>query len=128
MKYLLDTHTFLWWDSDSTKLSSTVQDVIKETDSSLYVSLASVWEIQIKSQLEKLTLPAPLAEIIERQHKINRIELLAMSLRHVLTLDQLPQYHRDPFDRILIAQAISDDMTLISRDPKLKQYAVAVLW
>lgn len=119
MRVLLDTRTFLWWDSDKKpgRLSS----------NTAIVSLATVWEIQIKVQLGKLTLAAPLADILTQQ-QANGIELFPVNVAHILALDILPHHHRDPFDRILIAQAKVENITLLSKDPVFTQYAIPVLW
>lgn len=90
MRYLLDTHTFLWWNKQSTKLSVTVLNLFQDRTNTLLLSLASVWEIQIKIQLGKLSLPAPLVEIIEKQQQANQIELLPITLPHILALEHLP--------------------------------------
>lgn len=128
MRYLLDTHTFLWWNKQSTKLSVTVLNLFQDRSNTLLLSLASVWEIQIKIQLGKLSLPAPLVEIIEKQQQANQIELLPITLPHILALEHLPQHHRDPFDRLLIAQARVEGMSIISDDALFSQYPVQLIW
>jgi len=128
MKYLLDTHTFLWWDTQSSQLSPKAFALCSDKTNTLLLSLASVWEIQIKSQLGKLTLPKSLAEIVERQQQTNQIELLPITLTHILALSQLPDHHRDPFDRLLIAQARVENISIISNDSVFRQYAVQVVW
>ncbi|PZO15353.1 MAG: PIN domain nuclease [Leptolyngbya foveolarum] len=128
MKLLLDTHTFIWWDSAPDKLSETALTLIYEADNTVMLSVVSVWEIQIKSQIGKLALTSPLADIVRTQQSINGIEVLPIALNHVMTLDQLPLHHKDPFDRMLIAQAISEKAMLISRDAALARYSVSVRW
>ena len=128
MKVLLDTHTFIWWDSEPEKLSSTVLTLCRDRTNILLLSMASVWEMQIKLQLGKLKLNLPLAEIIENQRQTNNIEILPIGLTHVLALDSLPSHHKDPFDRLLIAQANVEDTILVSRDPVFTHYPVEVVW
>ena len=128
MKYLLDSHVFLWWCSNSSKLSPTVFELIKRGNSLIYISLLSIREIQIKSQLGKVDLPLPIMDIFSRQHAEHHIELLAIELHHMKALTTLPNLHIDPFDRVLISQAIAEDMTLITNDPNIAKYPVKVLW
>jgi len=127
MKALLDTHTFIWWDSDPARLSPAAQAVIQDPANSITPSVVSVWEILIKSDLGKLTLARPLREILGRQ-QANGILILAVSLEHVLQLESLPRPHKDPFDRLMAAQAAVEEMTLISADKVFAQYPVRVLW
>lgn len=128
MKLLLDTHTFIWWDSEPAKLSPQVLALCQDRTNSLLLSVASVWEMQIKLQLGKLKLDLPLAEIIESQQQRNNIEILPVLLTHVLALQSLPAHHKDPFDRLLIAQANVEEAALASSDPVFAKYAVNVLW
>jgi len=128
MKYLLDTHAFIWLDSIPDQLSSKAVIICKDPANILYVSLASIWEMQIKISAGKLQLPKPLAEIIQWQQQNNFIQLLPITIQHIFTLDSLPQYHRDPFDRMLIAQAQVESLTIISRDNTFAQYPVNVIW
>ncbi len=130
MRVLLDTHTFIWWDADKKpgRLSSKVFDVLSDSSNTLVVSLATVWEIQIKVQLGKLRLPSSLSDILKQQQQTNSIELFPVNVVHILALDTLPHHHRDPFDRILIAQAKVESMILVSKDPIFTQYSVPVLW
>ena len=128
MTYLLDTHVFLWWVMQSPRLSPKAFALCQDEKNSLKLSITSVWEIQIKEQLGKLRLPARLAEIVETQRDRNRIELLSIELEHVLRLADLPTYHKDPFDRLLIAQAQVEGLVLISGDARLADYPVEVVW
>ena len=95
MKLLLDTHTFIWWDSEPAELSSTVMTLCQDGANTMLYSVASVWEMQIKLQLGKLKLKLPLEEVIESQRKTNNIEILPVTLKHVLALESLPAYHKD---------------------------------
>ena len=102
MKLLFDTHAFIWWDTESSKLSSRVLALCQDRANELLLSVASAWEMQIKSQLGKLEFGTPLGELISRQQEINGVRLLSVALEHVLALQNLPAHHRDPFDRILV--------------------------
>ena len=116
MKVLLDTHTFIWWDSEPLRLSPQVLNMCQNPENLLLLSVASVWEMQIKLQLGKLKLVLPLSELVKGQQQINKIEILAVKLEHVLALDRLPSHHKDPFDRLLIAQARVEGLTLLTTD------------
>jgi len=128
MRLLLDTHTFIWWDSEPGKLSSKVLSLCQDRTNTILLSVASIWEMQIKFQLGKLKLRLPLAEVVESQHETNNIEILPIQLEHVLALESLPTPHRDPFDRLLIAQANAEAAILVSGDPLFEQYPVRVVW
>lgn len=128
MKFLLDTHTFIWWNSRSAKLSERASQICGDLNNNLLLSVASAWEIQIKLQLGKLTLNGSLDEIIREQQNINNIEIMPITLNHVLTLNFLPLYHKDPFDRLLIAQAIVEDAIIISCDSVFANYPVRIEW
>lgn len=128
MKLLLDTHTFIWWDSDPAKLSATALALVSDPDNLLVLSVASLWEMQIKRQLGKLDLRMPLAEILPHQQETNGMTVLSVTQAHVMALEDLPLHHRDPFDRLLVAQAIVEGATLVSADPILKSYSVDVQW
>ena len=128
MKLLFDTHTFMWWDSDLDKLPPHVQTLCFQPGNQLVLSIVSIWEIQIKVQIGKLDLGKQLAEVISSQRKANKIELLPVYYDHVLELDKLPFHHKDPFDRLLIAQARVENMVILSRDTQFSAYAVPVEW
>lgn len=128
MKLLLDTHAFIWWDSDPNRLSQRVLGFCQSPSTTLLLSVASVWEMQIKQQLGKLQLRVPLAGLIAAQQQTNSLELLPVQLDHVLALDNLPLHHKDPFDRLLISQSQVEDAILVSADSIFSQYPVTVLW
>ncbi len=128
MKLLLDTHTFIWMDMVSQKLSLPAQKLLQDRSNTLLLSVVSVWEMQIKLQLGKLSLQQPIAEMISSQQQVNDIEILPVTLRHVLALQNLPLPHKDPFDRLLIAQAITEQATLLSNDNAFANYSVRCLW
>jgi PIN domain nuclease of toxin-antitoxin system len=128
MNLLFDTHAFIWWDSEPAKLSARVLTLCHDTTNVLFLSVASVWEMQIKQQLGTLKLNLPLAEIIASQQRRNGTEILPVSLAHVLALDDLPGHHKDPFDRLLVAQANVEQAVLVSNDPIFNRYTVNVVW
>jgi PIN domain nuclease of toxin-antitoxin system len=128
MKLLLDTHAFIWWDSESSKLSPQALAFCQDRTNTVLLSVASIWEMQIKLQLGKLSLDLPLAKVIESQQQTNGIEVLPIILSHVLELDSLPAYHKDPFDRLLIAQARIEDAVLVSNDQVFTNYSIKLLW
>lgn len=128
MKLLFDTHAFIWWDGAPANLSTHVLALCQDPANTLLLSVVSVWEMQIKLHLGKLKLSLPLAEIIEGQRRTNNIEVLPIALDHVLALDTLPDHHKDPFDRLLIAQAIVEGATLMSNDPILRKYSAKLVW
>ena len=128
MKYLLDTHVFIWMANEPAKLSSTAAQLITDPANWLLLSLASVWEMQIKIQLGKMRLKLPLTELVAQQRQTNQIQLLPITFRHIITLENLPSHHKDPFDRLLIAQAIFEDIALIGDDPLIAKYPVKVVW
>src|SRR5205085_10698962 len=127
MIVLLDTHTFIWSDSDPGQLSPQGVTILQDPANTLLMSIASVWEMQIKHQLGKLALTKPIADIIKDQ-QANRIQLLDIRLEHVLALAGLPTPHKDPFDRMLAAQCIVEGATLLSADAIFSQYPVTVIW
>jgi PIN domain nuclease of toxin-antitoxin system len=126
MKVPLDTHAFIWWDSDPTKLSPQARAACQDRANLVLLSVASVWEMQIKLQLGKLHLRLPLAEVVAEQ-QTNDIQVLLIALGHVLARHDLPAHHRDPFDRLLIAQANAEEAVLISHDPVFTHYPVKLL-
>lgn len=127
-RLLLDTHTFLWWDSDPTRLSSQVLSLCRDPAVLLILSLVSLWEIQIKSSLGKLPLPFPLRTIVQEQQDKHGLQLLPVTPAHIYALDALPAIHKDPFDRLLIAQARIENLPLASVDTAFTGYPVSVIW
>lgn len=128
MKLLLDTHTFIWWDSAPDQLSEQVQNLLQDPDNDIILSVVSAWEMQIKHQLDKLALRQPLNTIIEDQRRLNQMTILSVELSHVLALDALPDLHSDPFDRLLVAQAKVIEAPLVSKGAPVRQYPVRTLW
>jgi PIN domain nuclease of toxin-antitoxin system len=128
MKLMLDTHAFIWWDSEPAKLSSQALALCQDPANQLLLSVASVWEMQIKLQLGKLTIRIPLADVITHQQQTNNVDIVPITLTHVLTLDGLPSYHKDPFDRLIIAQAMVEGIAVISNDPMFAHYPIKLIW
>ena len=128
MTILLDTHAFLWWITNDRQLSTTAEAFIRDKKNDLLLSAASAWEIAIKNSLGKLPLPEPPEVFIPRQMLINQTRPLPISVEHALAVSGLPPHHRDPFDRLLVAQAKTENIPLLSADAILKPYAVQVLW
>ncbi len=130
MRYLLDSHTLLWFDGSPEKLSKKVLKILLDKENELYLSHASLWEMQIKQQLGKLKLETEMERLIDSQCQTNDIQLLNMEPEHIYGLQALPSHHRDPFDRMLISQAMIEDMTLISIDEKIQLYQPQIncLW
>ncbi|MCP4363156.1 MAG: type II toxin-antitoxin system VapC family toxin [Chloroflexi bacterium] len=128
MRLLLDTHTFIWWDSNPEKLSSRVLEACQDDENVLVLNIALVWEMQIKLQLGKLKLAMSLADIIDGQRQANNLEILPITLPQIIAHEKLPSHHKDPFDRMLIAQAIVEDVMLLSRDAMFVNYPAKILW
>ena len=127
MKLLLDTHTFIWMDDAPGRLPQRVLRAVEDTNNSLFLSLVSVWEIQTKMQLGRLNIQNSVANLVERQQESNGIELLPITLSHILGLSELPPHHGDPFDRLLISQARVEDIILVTKDENISKYPVYVL-
>ena len=123
MKYLIDTHTFLWFNEGSADLSNTAKQLIIDKDNEIFISIASLWEISIKTSLNKLTITGSYELIIEDVTE-NDMELLPINFAHTVIQNKLPFHHRDPFDRIIISQAIAENMMLISKDSLFDPYLV----
>ena len=128
MRVLLDTHVLLWWHDQPARLTEIAYDAINDLGNDVFISVVNGWEIQIKAQLGKLTLPKPLHIILQEEQATNGFRLLPVTIEHVYVLDSFPLHHRDPFDRLLIAQAHQEGLTLVTHDPKLSPYSVSLLW
>jgi PIN domain nuclease of toxin-antitoxin system len=124
MNLLLDTHTFLWAIDNNPNLSQEARAAITDGNNMVFVSAATAWEISIKKAIGKLTIPrgSYLDEL-----NAHRFTPLDITTEHALAVENLPQHHKDPFDRLLIAQAQMEKLTLVTRDPRIKQYAVQVI-
>jgi len=127
MKILLDTHTFLWFITDEPILSSPARILIEDINNIRLMSIASMWEIAIKTSLGKLELAKPFAEFIPNQLKHNYIDLLPIELPHLAKVTNLPFHHRDPFDRLII-QSLVEQIPIVSKDTKFDDYTIQRLW
>jgi PIN domain nuclease of toxin-antitoxin system len=128
MKFLLDTHAFLWWILEEPQLSPTAGEIISNGQNELYVSAASGLEMAIKAKLGKLELPDNIESFILEQTAINNFKVLPIKMSHALHVYTLPFHHQDPFDRVLVAQARLDKMTIITVDKQIALYPVEVTW
>ena len=128
MNLLLDTHILIWLIDGSEKLNKTARHAIEDESNSLYLSIASLWEITIKTSLGKLELGIPLEQITTNFILPSGFKILPIHFSHLLVLKDLPFHHRDPFDRMLISQAISESLTLVSEDRAFGDYTVKTLW
>jgi PIN domain nuclease of toxin-antitoxin system len=128
VKVLLDTHAFLWWIADDPLLSPRARQIMEAPDTEPCLSAASGWEIAIKSRLGKLKLPADLQGFIAEQLRVNAIQVLPIQISHALHVFTLPDHHRDPFDRVLVAQSQLERLPILTGDPLITQYAVTTIW
>lgn len=127
MRLLLDTHAFLWWTVADPRLPETTREAVAEADQVAF-SAASGWEIAIKAAMGRLTLPGPAERFVPAQLAMNAFDVLPVSLRHALGVASLPSVHGDPFDRLLVSQALAEGLTIVSADRRIAQYPVEVLW
>ncbi|MCU0548144.1 MAG: type II toxin-antitoxin system VapC family toxin [Leptolyngbya sp. Prado105] len=128
MRILLDTHAFLWFDAEPDRLSNRCKNLLRDENNLFFLSVASVWEIQIKSQLGKLALRLPLPSLIADQEDNLGLQILQITPSHVYALQNLPDIHRDPFDRIMIAQARMEDLPFVSNDSVFRGYPIQQVW
>ena len=128
MKLLLDTHIFLWLRNEPEKIPLHIMNVYEDISSDVFLSMASIWEIQIKNQLGKLALDIPLNELIDQQCLKNGLQILPIETTHIYALKNLPAHHNDPFDRLILTQTQTENLTLISADSVFKHYDVDCIW
>lgn len=128
MKLLLDTQSFIFYVDRPDKIPSVARTAMEDVSNELFVSLVSPWEMQVKSTLGKLQLSRPAVELVQAELDRAAIKLLPITLNHIDALSRLPNHHRDPFDRLLVAQAIQEGLTLVTSDAAIAQYAAPVLW
>ena len=128
MRVLLDTHAFLWWIADDPQLSTHARQIIGDGKNELFLSAASGWEIATKVRLGKLYMPDNIESFILEQMALNAIDSLPILMSHALHVHKLPDHHRDPFDRLLIAQADTEEAILVSKDQIFTENAVKVVW
>lgn len=125
--YILDTHILLWFFQNDSNLPPDTKKIIKDSNTQKFISIASLWEITIKYSLNKLSLHISLNDFFDLIYSTD-INILEISTKHLLILNSLQQIHKDPFDRILIAQAIAEDFILITADENIHKYDVSILW
>jgi PIN domain nuclease of toxin-antitoxin system len=128
VKLLLDTHAFLWFIAGDSALSQKCRTLIEAYSNQKYVNIASVTEIAIKTSLGKLSLEKPFVEIIPQQLHRNNFHLLPFTVAHAIALAKLPFYHRDPFDRMIVAQSLVENFPVLSKDSVLDGYSLNRLW
>jgi PIN domain nuclease of toxin-antitoxin system len=128
LRALLDTHAFLWWVSDEKPLPRKAAKLISDEGNIIFVSHATVWEMAIKAALGKLTLPEAAGTFVQKQCKLNRFQLLPISLDAISMIETLPLHHNDPFDRLLVAQCLNMKIPIISADAILTKYRVTRIW
>jgi PIN domain nuclease of toxin-antitoxin system len=128
MTLLLDSHTLLWFLRDDPQLSQTAKGLIEDPDNHKLVSIASCWEIAIKAGLGKMGLTEPSRSLLERELPKNNLELLPITMEHATSVEGIPMHHKDPFDRLLIAQAIIERIPIVSVDSKFDPYPITRLW
>jgi PIN domain nuclease of toxin-antitoxin system len=128
VKALLDTHTFLWWISDDARLSARVKRLIADPKSDIIVSYGSLWEMTIKIQKGALKVPGNSVAFLLSEMEKNAFRLLPLRSEHLLRLESLKAHHRDPFDRLLIAQAMEEDIPMLTKDSHFHNYPVKVIW
>lgn len=128
MKVLLDTHVFLWWVTDDPRISPKVRKIMEDGEKELFLSAASIWEMAIKSHLGRLQLPKNPNLYLSEQMALNIIQSLSITMHHALQVYSLPDIHKDPFDRIIIAQALSEDIPILTKDGDIPKYGVQTIW
>ena len=128
MRLLLDTHVLLWFLLTPGKLSAAALAAIQQVENQVYISLVSAWEMSIKSGLGKLSLTQPIEPFILDQARRNRFDILPITLAHIAAVERLPHHHRDPFDRLLIAQSLVEDILFVSADSAIHAYPATFLW
>ena len=128
MRLLLDTHSFLWFIIGDDRLSRAARELVEDSGNQPLLSMASLWEIAIKTSIGRLELARPFGELIPEQMSLNGIEALGIRVEHVAQVALLPFHHRDPFDRLLIAQAKVEDIPIVGADEVFDTYSVARMW
>jgi PIN domain nuclease of toxin-antitoxin system len=128
MKVLLDTHAFLWWNTEDPQLSSRARELIADRENEVFLSVVSAWEISVKTAKGKLVLPEVPSSYILRRIALYRFQPLPVQIRHAVQVYDLPRHHDDPFDRLLVAQSQVESISLISADTDIRKYEVEVIW
>ena len=128
MRYLLDSHAFLWWNLGSSQLSERVVSIISDGNNEIFLSAVSAWEIAIKVAKKRLTLPEELVSFVPSRMQLHGFQPLPVQIPHATRVYELPMQHTDPFDRLLIAQCQLEAMPLISKDKDIQKYDLEVVW
>ena len=128
MRLLLDTHAFIWYTTDSSRLTATGRSLIDNGENDILLSTASVWEMAIKHSIGRLTFSMPFMEFIKQQLAVNRIDILEITFDHIEVVASLPLHHGDPFDRLIIAQSMAQQIPVLSVDAIFDAYAIARVW
>jgi PIN domain nuclease of toxin-antitoxin system len=128
MRLLLDTHSFLWFTANAPQLSTNAKNLIENPENEVFLSIISVWEIAILVSLDRVSFPIPLEEFIRTHVRANRFQRLGLKIPHATAVATLPFHHRDPFDRMLAAQALQEALVIVSKDAVFDQYGVNRLW
>ena len=128
MRLLLDTHSFLWFISEDPKLSPRARQLIEDPANDVLLSMASVWEMAIKAGLGKLQFSQPFEVLVPAQIALNAVELLPITLDHLIGVSRLPFHHRDPFDRLIVAQALTEKIAVVGTDSHFDLYGIERYW
>jgi len=128
VKALLDTHTFLWWTTADPQLSRRAQEIIADGRNEIFLSAASVWEMVLKSLKGRLILPEPPTNYIAGRMSAYRFRALPVQISHAVQVYELPPFHQDPFDRLLVAQSQVESLPLITKDEEIGRYDVEIIW
>ena len=128
MRLLLDTHTFIWYVTDNPKLSAHVKLLIEDENNEKLISIASIWEMAIKHSIGRLNFSLPFMEFVGQQLTVSNIGLLEINLQHIEVVASLPLHHRDPFDRLIIAQSMAEQIPILSVDAIFDAYTIARVW
>ena len=128
MRYLLDTHVFLWWNLGDSQLSDNATAIISDGNNEIFLSAVSAWEIAIKVAKKRLTIPEEPVRFVPSRMQLHGFQPLPIQIHHATRIYELPIYHTDPFDRLLIAQSQIESMPLISVDADIRRYEVEVIW
>ena len=128
MKYLLDTHAFLWWNMEDAQLSALAREILTDGSNEIFLSAASAWEIVIKAARGRLILPEDPTRYVSSRLSLHGFQSLPIQIHHAVQVYKLPVHHADPFDRLLIAQSQVESMPLLSIDEEIRKYDVEVVW
>ena len=128
MRFLLDTHAFLWFIQGNDNISDVAKSSVEDSTHEKFISIASLWEIAIKVSIGKLAVEMPMTELVETQVLGNAFGILGILPEHLEELSKLPFHHKDPFDRLIIAQGLAEDMSVISKDKAFRAYTVRLVW